>query len=143
MGTKDFEDEKHQMSSRAPLLTLRWDWRQSLFKGRTWAGFSLTLCQFSNRCSHSNYTALHLCTKHRPLKRRKPQYKCYRNNSDVAAWPTGHVKPKSKGVKVNTLEVNRAQHIMNYRTSHLIEQMHVPKSTTIQRIILPKFIMEK
>lgn len=32
MGTKDFEDEKHQMSSGAPLLTLRQDWRQKHFQ---------------------------------------------------------------------------------------------------------------
>lgn len=32
MGAKDFEDEKHQMSSRAPLLTLRQDWRQKHFQ---------------------------------------------------------------------------------------------------------------
>lgn len=34
MGTKDFEDEKHQRSSGAPLLTLRQDWRQKHFQSQ-------------------------------------------------------------------------------------------------------------
>ena len=65
-------------------------------------------------------------------ERRKALCKCYKNNGEVAAWLIGHFKAKNfksknKGVKVNTLEVNRPKHITDDRPSNPMEQMYVSK----------------
>lgn len=59
--------------------------------------------------------------KQKPLERKKVLCKCYQNNDEVAAWLTRHFKAKNEGLKVITIEVNKANHISNYRTSHFIK----------------------
>lgn len=89
-----------------------------------------------------------LVLKRGPLAGGKALSRCYKNSGEVAAWLTRHCKAKnfkskSKGVKVNPFEVNKAKPAADYRPSCLMEQVYVPEYISYKELFYAEFILEK
>lgn len=95
MGTKDFEDEKHLMSSRSTTVNAETELEAKAFSKAEPGQVFLSLCVNFLTSSHTAITQLRtFVLKRRPLERRKALYKCYRNNSELGQPDKS--KPRAK-----------------------------------------------